>query len=394
MKKIFISLIIILFVGFLGMRIYEKAFATKQDIKPKSRGSSIAVEVAPIIKSNIQEIRNFTGSLYSNIEYVLAPKISGRVKKIFVNIGNEVKGGQLVAVMDDDEYLQQVQQTNAELDVAKANLQESENTLENSKREYERALTLRKNKIISDSQLDSAESEYKTQQAKLKVAAAQVSQKEAALMMANLKLSYAQIKVPENNTAVFQVIGERFVDEGALLSVNTPVVSVIDIGKLIAVIHVIEKDYTKIKIGLPAVISTDAFLNQTFTGKVIRIAPLMKEKSREARVEIEVPNPNKLLKPGMFVRVVLQFEEHKNTTIIPTAALAKRNGSQGFFLVDAENKKANFIQASIGIVNNTQAEILSPSATGKVVTIGHHLLEDGALIMIPNEKNENKNQGQ
>lgn len=230
---------------------------------------------------------------------------------------------------------------------------------------------------------DAAESEFKTQQSRLKVAIAQVSQKEAALKIANVQLSYTQIQVPENNTTGHIVIGERFVDEGAMLAPNTPIASVLDIEKLIAAIHVIERDYPKIQLGLEAIISTDAFPGRTFTGKVIRIAPFLKEKSREARVEIEIPNAQKLLKPGMFVRVQIQFDEHENATVVPVAALVKRNGIQGVFLFDLKKQKVRFVSVTVGIVNSVQAEVLNPPITGSVVTLGHHLLEDGSLIILP-----------
>ena len=304
----------------------------------------------------------------------------------FENIGVLAVNNFDTAVLDDDEYKQEVSQASAELEVARANLQERRNILENAKREYERTVALREKKIASESQLDASASEFKTQQAKLKVAIAQVSQREAALKMAGVRLSYAQIRVPENNTNGYRVVGERFVDEGALLAPNTPIVSILDIGKLVAAIYVIERDYPKIQMGLEAVISTDAFPNRTFTGKVIRIAPLLKEKSREARVEVEIPNAQKLLKPGMFIRARIQFDVHHNATVVPAAAIVKRSGTQGIFLADLKEKKAQFVTVTVGILNGGQVEILNPSITGAVVTLGHHLLEDGAPIILPAEK--------
>ena len=382
-KKLIIAIIILAGIGFLGWQIYQKTSASKKGFNGKRQNLPVAVEVVLIKKASIREVRKFTGSLYPFSEFILAPKISGRLEKILVNIGDTVKGGQLVAVLDDDEYLQQVSLARAELEVARANLQERKSTIENAKREYERTITLRKKKIASESQLDAAESEFKTQQAKLKVATAQISQKEAELKMANIKLSYAQIKVTENNNTGYRVVGERFVDEGAMLAPNTPIVSVLDIEKLIAAIHVIERDYPKIQPGLEAVISTDAFPGRTFTGKVIRIAPILKETSREARVELEIPNAQKLLKPGMFVRVQIQFDEHKNATVVPVATLVKRNGTQGVFLADLQEQKARFVPVNVGIVNSGQAEVLNPPITGAVVTLGHHLLEDGSSIVLP-----------
>ena len=385
-KKLIVTIVILCGLSILGWQIYQKTSDSGKGFKRQRQNAPVAVEVALVKKASIRELGSFTGSLYPLSEFILAPKIPGRVEKILVNIGDKVKGGQLVAVLDDDEYHQQVSQAKAELEVANANLLEKNSTIENAKREYERNIALRKKKIASESSLDAAESEFKSQQAKLKVAIAQVAQKEAALKIAKVRLSYAQIKVTENNSTGYKVVGERFVDEGAMLAPNTPIVSILDIEKLIAAIHVIGRDYPKIHPGMEAIISTDAFPGHTFTGKVIRIAPFLKEKSREARVEIEIPNVQKLLKPGMFVRVQIQFSEHENATLVPVTALFKKNGNQGVFIVDLKENKARFIPVTVGIVNGNQAEILNPAIKGAVVTLGHHLLEDGASIILPGKK--------
>jgi RND family efflux transporter MFP subunit len=385
MKKSLITFIVLAGLGLLGWQAYQKMSVSRQGVDRQRRNAPVAVEVMPVKIATIREVGSFTGTLYPLSSFVLAPKIAGRLEKIMVHIGDTVKSGQLVAVLDDDEYRQQVSQAQAELEVAQAMLQERKSTLENARREYERTVELRKKKIASESQLDAADSEFLTHQAELKVATAQVSQKEAALNMANVRLSYAQIQVPANHTTGDRVVGERFVDEGAMLAPNTPIVSILDIGKLIAAIYVIERDYPKIRPGLEAMISTDAFPGRTFTGNVIRIAPLLKEESREARVEIEIPNPLTLLKPGMFVRVQIQFEQHENATVIPTAALVKRNGTQGVFLADLAEKKARFVPVTVGIISTGQAEVLDPPLSGAVVTLGHHLLEDGAAIILPEQ---------
>jgi len=385
MKKFFTIVIAIAGIGFLSWQIYEKTSGSKEGIGSRRGNPAVAVETAPIQKASIKDVGRFTGSLSPQSEFMVAPKIAGRLEKILVDIGDVVTADQLVAVLDDEEYQQQVYQAVAELEVARANLVEVKITSENAKREYERTVALREKKIASESQLDAAESEYKTQQAKLQVANAQVSQKQAALNMAKVRLSYTRIRVPPNHASQQRVVGERFVDEGSMLAPNTPIVSILDIGTLIGVINVIERDYPKIKPGLPAVINTDAFPGQTFSGKVIRIAPLLMEKAREARVEIEIPNQRMLLKPGMFVRVQMEFELHENATVIPQAAVVKRDGRQGVFVVDRQEKKARFIPVTLGIVNEARAEILKPELTGEVVTLGQHLLEDGANIILPNE---------
>jgi multidrug efflux pump subunit AcrA (membrane-fusion protein) len=100
-------------------------------------------------------------------------------------------------------------------------------------------------------------------------------------------------------------------------------------------------------------------------------------------VEIEIPNPDESLAPGMFVRARIQFAEHPDAVTVPLGAVAKRNDRQGVFLVDTATMKVNFVPVTVGIIEGNVAEILDPKLEGSVVTLGQHLLEDGAAILLP-----------
>ena len=163
-------------------------------------------------------------------------------------------------------------------------------------------MALREKQIASAAELDTASSAYNAGQAQLKVAQAQVVQKEAALKGAELQLSYTQVRAFWEDGDANRVVGERFVDEGALVSVNQPIVSILENNPLTAVVFVIERDYPKMSVGQEAAVTTDAYPGQVFRGTIRRIAPLLRENSRQARVEIEIGNAEHLLKPGMFVR--------------------------------------------------------------------------------------------
>jgi RND family efflux transporter MFP subunit len=271
--------------------------------------------------------------------------------------------------------------------VAKANLQESRSNLRNAKREFERVKVLRKKKIASESDLDDAEARYLAQEAQYKVGLAQIAQKEAALKAAEVRLSYTRIQADWENDGS-RVVGERFVDEGAMLGAHDAIVSILDIRSLIAVVYVIERDYNKIQLGQKALITTDAFPDRRFQGEVIRIAPLIKEQSRQARVEIKIPNPMELLKPGMFVRVQIEFAEHEQATVIPVVALCKRDGRQGVFLVDFEQAKVRFVPVTLGVVQGDRAQVINPPLAGSVVTLGQHLLSDGSSVILPNAREQ------
>jgi len=100
-------------------------------------------------------------------------------------------------------------------------------------------------------------------------------------------------------------------------------------------------------------------------------------------VEVEIRNSEGLLKPGMFVRAQIEFARHEDVTIIPTASLVSRNERQGVFIADMDALKVRFVPVTAGVINGEDTEIIEPKLSGMVVTMGHHLLEDGSAIILP-----------
>ena len=383
MKKFLTLVIILAFLSLVGWQVYKKMIASPARFERDRRAVPGAVEVMPVKQTTIQDIGYFTGTLYPKSEYIVAPKVGGRLERLYVDIGDRVKRGQLIARLEDAEYLQQVDQAEAELEVARAKIEETRSNLGIAEREYQRAKTLRAKKIASESELESAEAQFKAQSAMLKVAKAQFAQQEAALKASQVRLSYTQIKASWEDGGDYRVVGERFVHEGTMLAPNASIVSILEIGDLTAVIHIIERDYSKIVIGQEAVVTTDAYPGRRFFGKVVRIAPLLRETSREARIEIEVPNPDQRLRPGMYVRIQVEFEKHQDALVVPMSALIKRQSRAGVFVVDTEKRIARFIPVTVGIANDHWVEVVDPPLTGLVVTLGQHLLSDGSPVILP-----------
>ena len=393
-KNILIGIIVVVVI-LIGWQVIKK-IKSGQGSSFQNTAVPIAVEIAEVRKSSIQDVGKFTGTLIPRSQFMVAPKVSGRLEKLMVNIGDWVQRGQLIAILDDEEYSQQVHQAEADLLVAQANLEESKTSLDVAERELERVQELHQKGISADSELDAAKGAFATQEARYKVAMAQVSNREAALESANIRLSYTQIKVSWDEGSDRRVVGERLVHEGALLSPNEPIISILEINPLLAVIHITDKDYFRVEKGQTAIISSNALPNKLVSGKIERIAPLLQETSRSARIEIEIPNQEALLKPGMFVNVEIEYKAIDNATVVPVSSLVNRDNRQGIFLVDIENKVAKFVPVTVGISNNEIMEIVNPpSLTGYVVTLGQHLLADGSPIILPQsfpktENNDNK----
>ncbi len=386
MKKIFLFLLVLLIVTLIGWQAYKRIIASATKTITGRSTVAVAIETKAIRKNEIRDIGIFTGSLLPKSQFIVAPKVAGWLKKLLVNIGDTVQQNQIIAILDDEEFTQQVQQARAELEVTKANAENCSSDLDIAKREYERAKALREKQIASASELDESEAAFNACQTRLKVSLAQVAQREAALKTADVRLSYTKVQAFWEDGGEYRVVGERFVDEGALLQMNEPIVSILENNPLTAVVYIIERDYQKVKVGQQSVVTTDAYPDKTFTGSVVRIAPLLKESSRQARVEIEIPNPEQLLKPGMFVRAKIEFAKHDNATLVPFAALVRREGKEGIFIADLSNLRARFIPVTTGIINGELVEVIEPEISGFAITLGNHLLEDGSDIIISEKK--------
>ena len=387
MKKAVFVIGILVVLALVSWRVYV-AFSEGQGPGGGRGALTVPVEISPVSQRDVRDIGEFSGTLLPKSQFSVAPKVSGRLERLLVNIGDSVSNGDLIAVLDSEEYAQQVAQATAELEVSQANLADSKSALDIAAREYERAKDLLQQKIASETELDEALARYSAAKAKHEVSEAQIKQKEAALKAADVRLSYTQIKASweKENDDKARKVAERFVDVGAMLRANDPIVSIVDLSTVRAIIFVVEQDFPEIRIGQSATVTTDAYGDRKFDGTVARRAPVLQEESRQARVEIEIPNKDGLLAPGMFVRVTIHFDEHKKATVVPVTALVRRNGDQGVFQADTEEMKAHFVAVETGIVDGDWVEILSPELDGMVVTLGQHLLEDGVSIVFSEEK--------
>lgn len=385
MKKRILQISGVLFLLLLGWRIVVLVTKNSGGGRGSSERPAVAVEVDSVRYEPIKEVREFTGTVHPMYQYVVAPKVSGRIIEIRKRIGDWVKSGEMIVRIDDAEYQQAVLEAGANLRIAQASLTETQSQFTLAKQELDRVRSLQEKGIASPSELDAALTNWNAQQSRLKLAQAQVEQREASLKSANIRLSYTVITATEPG-----FIGERFVDEGSLLSPNAPVISVIGIDRVIIRTSIIERDYGRIHVGQQAVTEIDAFPSKRFFGHVARIAPMLQEASRVAQMEIEVQNDSLFLKPGMFTRVRVVLNEKDAAQVVPNEAVVSRSGENGIFVVDSTGTVARYHPVQIGIVANEKTEIISPKLESVVVTLGQHLLEDGSPILLPKQETGEK----
>ena len=387
MRTLLIFLVLAGVVGYTGWR-YVTDSGSGGNTRRNTRSAVVAVETARVTKADLGDRVVFTGSVRAEERYDAAPKIAGIIRQVNFNVGDTVKRGDILAVLDDDEYVLAVEQADASLRVALASANDAESQLTIAKRDFERAQNLRKELVISAQEFDRSDATYKAQEAKYETALAQVHLAETALKTAKVKLGYTRVVADWSDGTNQRVIGQRFIHAGAQVGTTTPILSVLDINTVRAVISVSEKEYPKMAVGDSVAVTTDAFPARKFEGRVSRIPQELGALTREAEVEVEVPNADYALKPGMFIRADIEFARHLGAAAAPLEAVVRReDGSRGVYVVNADRNTVSFQPVVEGIVDGRLVELVNGGdlLNHEVVVLGQHLLKDGIAIRVAGE---------
>lgn len=310
---------------------------------------------APLVKAekpgrtDLQYKLSFTGDVLPNQQANIYAKVSGTLERVYVDMGTYVHENELLALIDTTELSQQVRQTGA--------------TFVNAKLNYTRTKDLLEQKLVSQEELDNAD-------AALKVAQANYDG-------AKTRLGFARIKAPFSG-----FVTKRSLDAGALIAgSNTMLFTLMDIDEVKIVVNVLEKDIQSIQIGKQATIVCDAFKGKEFRGAIVRLSQSLDLATRTMALEIDVPNSNRDLKPGMFATVGIILEERKNSIVVPTLALqADDHGSFLYFLEGNIARRRNVV---IGVEQDTFTEIMKGlSGDEMVIVAGQQLVRDGGPVTV------------
>ena len=347
----------------------------------------VPVEVAQIQRGPIALQRTFSGELEALEEFVVAPKVSGRVERVFVNIADAVERGQIVAELDNDEYVQAVAQAQADLEVARAKLSEARSAVEIADREFKRTDSLLKRGVASDSEYDAAKQDQLARQAQLKVAAAEVTKAESSLETARIRLSYTEVTAGWTGGDEHRVVAERYVDEGQTVAANAPLLLIVELQPIVGVVFVTEKEYAHLQPGQRVTLTTDAYPGEQYEGRIDRIAPVFRKSSRQARIEMIIDNPQHRLKPGMFIRATVVLAREPEATIVPEQALTIRDDKDGVFSVSEDGRSVVWQMVEVGIRENGRVQLKGEGLSGRVVVLGQQMIDDGSPVKIVAEQN-------
>jgi RND family efflux transporter MFP subunit len=313
-------------------------------------------------------------------------KVAGYVKNINVDIGDRVKEGQLLATLEVPEMADDLaraaaalKRSNAELARASDELQRANSAHEIAHLTAERLSAVMKNRpgLVAQQEVDDARSrdlvaEAQVAVAKSALAAAQEEVKVAEAEQARTKTLWEYTRV----TAPFSgVITKRYADTGSMIQAGTasqtqamPIVRLSQNSLLRLILPVPESAVPGIRVGQKVEVKV-ASLNRTFPGKVVRFADKLQLSTRTMDTEVDVPNPELVLVPGMYATVDLTLEQHNRALAIPVTAIGGSEDKPNVFLVRAD-RTIEERPITIGIETPSRAEVLSGIAEGDMVVVG------------------------
>ncbi|HAR49165.1 RND transporter [Smithella sp. SCADC] len=310
-KKIIILLIIAVVIVAIGLFFYLR-----------ENGNDMAYKTEKVSRGGINALVTATGTVNAVTTVSVGTQVSGTIKRLMVDYNSPVKKGQLLAQIDPANVQAQVDQADANLWSAKANLEKAAVATLDARRTLQRNKELFAQNFIARSDLDTAETNAQSAEAQQKVTQAQVGQAQAALKIAKTNLQYTNILSPVDGTVI-----SRSVDVGQTVaaSFQTPTLFSIaqDLTKMQINTSVDEADIGKIQTGQEVSFTVDAYPDTLFAGKVseVRNSPTTVSNVVTYDVIIKVDNPQLKLKPGMTANVSITIETRKDVLRISNAAL-------------------------------------------------------------------------
>lgn len=336
--------------------------------KKETRAERIVnVTVQPVEKKQLRPFITATGTLNPYEEVSIGAETDGIVKSVMADEGTDVKKGMLLALIDDAEYQHGV--TNA-----RAALKQTETTLANTKIEFSRKEALYKEELVTKQQFDDAST-------RLALADSEVERAKAALSIATQKLTKTRIYAP-----IASKVKQKLVTSGDFVKNGSRLFTLIQPNPLKLLFSVPERDVGKIKVGQDVLVSVDAYPDREFKGKVHIVFPSLDEKTRTLAVEAVVPDEEKLLKPGLFARVLLYTGGERNTPVVPVTSLLYEGEQIRLYVV--EDGLARERNVKLGGKYNESIEILEGVKEGeRVVVVGQQGLSEGSKVNVQKDNN-------
>lgn len=379
MKKRYIFLAIIILIILIAGVI---AVAQSKKVRYKTE---------KVDRCTITEFVEASGTINPVNTVSVGSTVSGLIKNIYVDFNSEVKKGQLLAQIDPANFEAQVQQNQAQINNASANLAKLQAIADFDEKQYQRYKNLYAKNFVAKSELDQKLSTYKSDLAQINSARAQINQYQASLKTAMTNLGYTKIIAPVDGTVI-----SRKIDLGqpVAASFQAPELFTIaqDLTKMQIEVSVSEADIGKVKEGQEVKYTLDGYPDTDFFGKVtqVRLSPTTVSNVVTYTVIVDVDNEDLKLKPGMTANVSIITNESVDVICVPNIALkftpntdGQKYKSQGIWVLDKNKPKR--VDIKIGASDDSSTEIkASEIAEGDRVITG---------ILGKKQKNNNMHRG-
>lgn len=330
---------------------------------------SMFYKTQKIENGDIMESITASGTINPLSTVSVGSQASGRIAEIYVDYNSVVKKGQLLALIDQENAKATVQQREAALDIAKAQVAVEENNIKYYKKALNRISKLNASKYSTEKDLEAAERDYDNSVAQLALEQAQVKQAQASLNSAQTELSYTEIKAPVDGIVISKSVE---VGQTVAASFETPEIFSVaeDLTKMQIEASVVEADIAKVKEGQQVRFTVDSYADDYFYGTVtqVRNEAITTSNVVTYTVVIGIDNTDLKLKPGMTANVEIITAEEKNVMLVPNQALrfyiddsdkAKRYKDRGVWII--KNGRPERVTIKIGVSDDDNTQILESS---------------------------------
>ena len=353
----------LLMIGIIAYKIYANISTGKERAARALAGRTVTVEAAAAGRRDLAPVFTFSANLEAVWSTEVSTKADGRIDKLFVEEGDRVTAGMVLARLDMNELAAQVMQAEGQVLQAQA-------TLEQNELNFQRMNALYQQNAVSAHTLDSARTQRDLAMGGLQAA-------RGNFLLLKARLDNANILSPLSGVVI-----RRHVQAGAFSKAGIAIFTVADTSTLLAKAVVGEAQITELALGKSVNVKVDALKGQEFKGTITRLSPAASVPTRTFTAEVSIPNPDGQIKVGMFANAEVVGQERKNVLAVPESALVMREDQKTVFVVTEENRVVQKV-LKLGDAAGGWVEVLSGLKEGEIIVVaGQHKLKDGASIRL------------
>lgn len=381
----------------------------------KAKDSVVSVQTTAARRTTISQIISVDAVVFPLQQAVLTPKITSTIKTFLVQRGSHVRKGQLLAILENADLSaaaeqskgefeqaeagyatttgaslpEQVQKAELDTEAAKSSLHAQEQVYNSRKELFDQGGIPRRDFDSAQVSLMQARGQYEQAQKQLddlrrigqaqalKSANGQLAAAKGKFLGAQAQLSYSEIKSPIDG-----VVTERPQYPGELAAANQPLLTVMDLSKLIAKAHIAQTEAVALKVGDPAEMQLPG-LDEKVKGRVSLVSPAVDPGSTTIEVWVETSKPGSALKPGMAVQVQIAVATAKDVLAVPVSAVFANADGTSYVLVAGADEKAHVKTVETGIKGASKVQVLNGIKEGEaVITSGGYALPDKTQIKV------------